>query len=164
MKSELTPTENDYAALQTEREKRLTGKHSPEIVTATLDGSAWVLSDHKGKVVLLDFWATWCGPCLGALPETKALYEKFRNHPDFLLVGISLDAERDSPARFCNNEGIEWIQLFEPGKAWNNSIAESFDVKGIPELCLINKDGVVVGINLNVADADRMLEELLHTN
>ncbi len=164
LKSEWTPADKRHNALQTEREKGFTGKRAPEIVTTTLDGSAWTLSDHKGKVVLLDFWATWCGPCLGALPETKALYEKFRDHPEFLMVGISLDAERDPPARFCNKEGIEWIQLFEPGKAWNNSIAESFDVKAIPELCLINKDGVVVGINLNVADADRMLEELLHTN
>ena len=159
--SELTTADKVYLSRQVERKKGLTGKPVPEIVTTALDESAWALSDHKGKVILLDFWATWCGPCIGALPEMKILHEKFRNRLDFLLVGISLDAERDDPARFCKNEGIDWIQLFEPGKAWRNSVAESFEVKGIPDLCLINKEGIIVGIHLSVADADRMIKELL---
>src|SRR5689334_10832319 len=67
------------------------GPPVPDITTKTLDGHAWRLSDNRGKVLLMDFWATWCGPCVAAMPHMKQVYDRFESNPDFRMVGVSDD-------------------------------------------------------------------------
>jgi thiol-disulfide isomerase/thioredoxin len=73
------------------RQNKFLQTPAPLIVTQTVDGTAWSLQDHRGKVILVNFWATWCGPCVQEVPELKELYNKYKNRADFILVGVSLD-------------------------------------------------------------------------
>lgn len=128
--------------------EKFMGKKAPDVVAQTLDGSEWKLRDRQGKVVLIDFWATWCGPCVAALPEMKAIYEKYKSREDFAMVGISLDRDKELLRKFCEENGISWPQIFEADKGWDNSVAKSFEIRGIPSIWVIDKGGKVVGMDL----------------
>jgi thiol-disulfide isomerase/thioredoxin len=112
----------------------------------TLDGKTFDLEQYRGKVVLVDFWATWCPPCLKELPTIRALYD--RHHEDgFEVVGVSLDHTRAALARFVQHEKLPWPQIYfdEAGKrGWDNPLARQYGVRSIPVLLLVSRDGVVV--------------------
>ena len=87
-----------------------------------LDGSVVELSRMKGKVVLIDFWATWCGPCVKEIPSIKKLYDKYQRR-GFEVVGISLDSDRETLEAFIDKNGMGWPQFFD-GKGWRNRLAK----------------------------------------
>jgi len=128
--------------------EKFVGKKAPDVVIRTLDGTEWRLADQCGKVVVMDFWAMWCGPCVGAMPEMKKLYEKYKSYRDFVMVGVSLDEEKGELVKFCEENGIDWPQLFEADKGWDNSVARAFEVDGIPSVWVIDKEGIVAGMDL----------------
>lgn len=117
---------------------------APDIATTTLDGQPWKLREQRGKVVLMDFWATWCGPCLAAMPHMKAVHERFKSDPDFVMVGVSLDYARDDAVRFLTRQPLPWLQLFDP----NQPLAQAFRVDAIPSVWVIGRDGRVAGSQL----------------
>ncbi|MEM1226413.1 MAG: carboxypeptidase regulatory-like domain-containing protein [Planctomycetota bacterium] len=98
------------------------------------------LDQKLGKVIAIDFWATWCGPCLAAMPELKKLYEERRDQDDFELITISLDQDREALENKIEELGIEFPVIFS-GDAWVDSIASSFGVRGIPASFVINRQG-----------------------
>jgi thiol-disulfide isomerase/thioredoxin len=103
------------------------------------------LANLKGKVVLMDFWATWCGPCVGELPEVKATYQKL--HPKgFEIVGISLDSDKAKLEEFIAKEGMAWPQYFD-GKGWENKIAQDYGIRSIPAMWLVDKKGNLRDLN-----------------
>ncbi|QOV88645.1 TlpA family protein disulfide reductase [Humisphaera borealis] len=110
---------------------------------AALDGSKFSTAGWKGKVVLVDFWATWCPPCRAELPEVKKVYAEF--HAKGLeIVGVSCDRDVDDLKGFLSqNADMPWPQLFEPGKPGWHPLAEEFGIDGIPTMFLIDKKGVV---------------------
>jgi serine/threonine protein kinase/thiol-disulfide isomerase/thioredoxin len=116
-----------------------TGKQSLSFDATTLDETKIAMpSSYKGKVLLLDFWATWCPPCVAEIPHVLAAYQKHQS-AGFEILGISLDQDRDELAAFLKEKNITWPQVFE-GKGWDSSIAKLYNVQSIPATFLIDGD------------------------
>src|SRR5256885_14035481 len=104
-----------------------------------VDGQEVDLSKLQGKVVLIDFWATWCGPCRAELPNVKAAYEKL--HPKgFEIVGISFDRNKKDLQSFVAKEKMAWPQ-YSDGLYWKNKIGVKYGIEGIPTMWLVDKKG-----------------------
>jgi peroxiredoxin len=110
-----------------------------DIQFTAFDGREVDLSKMKGKVVLVDFWATWCRPCVGELPNVKAAYEKLHDR-GFEIVSISLDSEKDALTKFLAKEQMPWPQYFD-GLEWKNKFAVKFGIQAIPTMWLVDKQG-----------------------
>lgn len=107
-----------------------------------VDGREVDVSKLQGKVVLIDFWATWCGPCVAELPNVLKAYKEL--HPKgFEIVGISLDSDKAELEGFVKERGMEWPQYFD-GKGWQNQISSKYGIQSIPTMWLLNKKGMVV--------------------
>ena len=130
----------------TEVKKKFLNKIPENITTTRLNGTPWSLDQQKGKVLLLDFWATWCPHCVEAIPEISQIYERYKKNNDFLLVGVSLDEERPVLEKFLSTHNINWLQLYEDDMGWENSFARKFNIPQIPSLWLLDRSGKVVKI------------------
>jgi thiol-disulfide isomerase/thioredoxin len=115
------------------------GRKPVQLKFTAVDGSTVDLDQLRGKVVLLDFWATWCGPCVMSVPKVIATYKKLHNK-GFEIVGISLDRNKDSLVAFTKQRGMTWPQYFD-GKVWQNDISTRFHVNAIPATWLVDKKG-----------------------
>ena len=130
-----------------------------EIAFTALDGTKVDLAAMKDKVVLVDFWATWCGPCVGELPNVKKAFETY-HAKGFEIIAISLDQEKDALEAFIKKENMTWPQAFD-GKGWGSDIARKFGINSIPATFLIGKDGKVAATNLRGTALEEKLAELL---
>jgi len=125
------------------------GKPFPAFKGRTLDGAAFSLADWRGKVVLIDFWATWCGPCIGELPNVKAVYQA--HHPrGFEVIGVSLDQDKATLQQGITAMGLSWPHLFDGG-AWDSPLVKQCAVRGIPATFLIGRDGELLATGLRGA-------------
>src|SRR5271170_2946664 len=104
-----------------------------------VDGSQVDLANLRGKVVLIDFWATWCPPCRGEVPNVVAAYQKYHDQ-GFEVIGISLDQDKDALLSFTKQNGMVWPQYFD-GKGWDNTVSKSFGIDSIPAMWLVDKKG-----------------------
>jgi len=128
-------------------EKVKVGQEAPLFAAKTVDGKDLKLADFKGKFVLLDFWATWCGPCLGETPHLKAVFEKYGKREDFALIGLSLDKDPAKPAAYAKENGCGWVDGFL-GDWGKDEVTKLYGVRGIPSIWLIGPDGKVVANEL----------------
>ena len=122
--------------------------HPMEISGTLLNGKPFDQKTLAGKVVLVDFWATWCGPCVAEIPNVLEQYEKY--HKDgFEVVGISLDQERESLEKFVAEQKLPWPILFEEpkGDGWQHPLATFYGISGIPTVVLIGRDGNVITLD-----------------
>ena len=137
---------------------------NPIELTGTLvDGSEFDWSKYRGKVVLIDFWATWCGPCLQELPNVLANYEKYHDR-GFEVVGISLDEDRRTLEDFLKEREIPWATIYSDNPetaGWENPLATHYGVMGIPAVWLVNQEGNVVSLMARGPALGEMLAELL---
>ncbi len=123
-----------------------------------VDGREVDLAKLRGKVVLLDFWATWCPPCRKEVPKVVAAYKKL-NSRGFEIVGVSLDQSKESLTAFLKEHDMTWPQFFD-GKGWKNEISSRFGIDGIPAMWLIDKQGNVVTKDAG-EDLEKEVEKLL---
>lgn len=123
-----------------------------------VDGREVDLKNMKGKVVLIDFWATWCGPCVGEIPHVKEAYDELHGK-GFEIVGISLDSDQSKLVKFVADKKMEWPQYFD-GKQWQNEIATKYGIQSIPAMWLIDKKGNLRDINAR-GDLKAKVEKLL---
>jgi len=130
----------------------------PELSGTTLDGKDISLEDYRGKVVLLDFWATWCGPCVEEIPNVKAVYDTYRDQ-GFEIIGISLDRSIDPLKEFIADKGLEWPTIFDADQ--KASLADQFGITSIPTLYLVDRDGKIAAMNPRGAALEPAVAKLL---
>jgi thiol-disulfide isomerase/thioredoxin len=118
------------------------GKKFPEFTEKDLAGKPLSVANYKGKVLLLDFWATWCGPCVGELPNVLKTYQK--HHAEgFEIIGISLDDDEKKLLAFIKSKNIPWPQYFD-GKGWENKLAQKYGIQSIPATFLLDGEGKII--------------------
>jgi len=126
------------------------GQPVPPFEVETLDGRRLRLEDFRGKYVLLDFWATWCGPCVAEIPELKELHERFGKDKRFAVLSLSLDADKEAPRKFVADRGIAWPQGLL-GDPVAGGVQDLYHVEAIPAVFLIGPDGKLVSTGLRGA-------------
>jgi thiol-disulfide isomerase/thioredoxin len=143
-----------------ESEKRLkVGSEPIAFEVTSIEGKKISTEQYKGKVLLLDFWATWCAPCKQEMPSVKKVYGKY-NEKGFEIVGISLDRSRGDLDRYLASNNIQWPQFFD-GKYWQNEIAVKYGVSSIPATFLIDKKGKIRYKSLRGNQLEVAVKELL---
>jgi len=140
-------------------EKTAAGQMAPAIAMADKDGKIVHLSDFKGKYVLVDFWASWCGPCRKENPNVVAAYKKYHDK-GFEVLGVSLDSNKESWLKAVAADGLTWTHVSDL-KGWANAAAAEYGVKAVPASFLIGPDGKVVGRDLRGEALNKKLGELM---
>jgi len=113
-----------------------------EMKFTAVDGREVDLAKMKGKVVLIDFWATWCGPCVREIPSVKKTYDELHNQ-GFEIIGVSLDSDKKKLEGFLAKNEMTWPQFFD-GKGWKTSLAQEHGISSIPAMWLVDKKGNLV--------------------
>jgi len=134
------------------------GAEAPELILPTKDNKDLALSSFRGKIVLIDFWASWCAPCRKELPNVKRAYEKYKNK-GFEILGVSLDKDRDSWLEAIDKEGLKWPQVSDL-KFWQSEACQTYAVQSIPYTVLVDKEGKIIATDLRGADLDKKLAEI----
>jgi thiol-disulfide isomerase/thioredoxin len=136
------------------------GDAAPDFATKTIDGGSLALADFRGKYVLLDFWATWCGPCRAETPNLKSVYDRYGKDAKFAMVGLSLDKAVEAPKDYVKTEGIAWQQGFL-GDWSKAALPARYGVEGIPSLFLIDPEGKVLATDLRGAEIGKAVATAL---
>jgi thiol-disulfide isomerase/thioredoxin len=124
----------------------------PDFNEKDVAGRPLSIANYKGKVVLIDFWATWCGPCVGELPNVLKTYQKHHSE-GFDIIGISLDQDQARLTTFTSQKGMSWQQFFD-GQGWQNKLAVKYGIESIPATFLLDGEGKIIGKDLRGDDLE----------
>ncbi|HUO06184.1 MAG TPA: TlpA disulfide reductase family protein [Candidatus Binataceae bacterium] len=139
------------------------GSVAADFKLEALDGHTVSLQSLRGKVVFLNVWASWCGPCREEMPSMQTLYETFKNNPNFVMLAVSQDTQgRKSVAPYIEKNGYGFTVLLDP----ENQVGESYDVSGVPETFIIDQQGKIAAHHMGPydwsrADVKQALQELI---
>lgn len=134
------------------------GADAPDFVMNNEDGKPVKLSDFKGKVLLVDFWASWCGPCRRENPHVVKIYEKYKDM-GFEVLGVSLDKKKDPWLKAIAKDKLTWAHVSDL-KGWKNEAAAMYGVRSIPHTVLLDKDGKIIAQKLRSGALERELKKI----
>jgi len=137
------------------------GNLAPEITLPSPSGEIIKLSSLKGKVVLIDFWATWCSPCIQEQPVLARLYKKYKgavftNGNGFEIYGVSLDAKKSNWETGIHTLNVQWIQVSDL-KFWQSPVAKTYNIQELPFNVLIDENGIILAKNLHGAELGKAI-------
>ncbi len=136
----------EAAAAKKIQDSLVVGAKFPDFNETDVTGQPFSIASHKGKVVLLDFWATWCGPCRAELPNVIATYQK-HHAQGFDIISVSLDQDKAQLLSFIKDQNMTWPQFFD-GQGWANKLAVKYGIQAIPATFLLDGEGKVIGKDL----------------
>lgn len=141
--------------------KRLSiGSQAPEIVVSDPEGKQIALSQFRGKVVLIDFWASWCKPCRMENPNVVKMYQKYKNK-GFEIFGVSLDRDKAAWVEAIADDHLTWKHGSELA-FWNSSFVKSYNIDGIPKTFLLDQNGIIIAKDLRGSQLEQKLAEVLN--
>jgi len=145
---------------QREQSNSWVGKQAPEFSLPDVNGHAVSLASYKGKYLLVDFWASWCGPCRAENPNVVRVYNEFKGR-NFAIVGVSLDREKDAWQEAIRSDKLDWMQISDL-KYWESKAVKTFNFEGIPFNVLIDPQGKIIGQGLRGDELESKLKEVLN--
>ena len=143
-----------FSAAMSKLEEQDRNREKANFTLTDLSGKNWTLKDLRGKVVLLNFWATWCPPCRKEMPDLEALYRRFEPQ-GLVILGVS-DEDTDKAKPFIEQQGITYPVLLDPGRKVN----ELFQIQGIPKTFVYDRDGKIVAQSIDMRTQKQFLEML----
>jgi peroxiredoxin len=141
------------------------GDKAPEIKLPAPNGDIIALSSSKGKLVLIDFWGSWCAPCVKEQPELAKLYRKYKqsnftNGKGFEIYGVSLDAKKEMWENIINKMNINWIQVSDL-KFWRSPVTKTYNIQALPFNVLIDGNGIILAKNLHGNELEKVIAKFL---
>ena len=153
--------ENPYVKHLTERLKGVLapGMEAPEIAMSDPEGVTRRLSDLRGKVVLIDFWASWCSPCRRENPNVVKLYNKYKDQ-GFEIFSVSLDKDGNAWRKAIKDDGLAWPNHVSDLKQWQSAAGRTYGIMSIPATVLVDREGKIIARNLRGAELEKQLQEI----
>lgn len=136
------------------------GQKAPDIALPNVTGVVKKLSEHVGKVVLVDFWASWCTPCRKNNPNLVRLYSKYKDK-GFDIFGISIDEDKASWKKAITTDKMSWTHVIENG-GWDGPVASAWKIQQIPSSYLLDQSGKIVAVDISGRELEKKIVELLN--
>ncbi|MBM2833834.1 MAG: Thioredoxin protein [Candidatus Brocadiaceae bacterium] len=135
------------------------GVEAPTFNVTDVDGKSIDMAKHKGNIIIIDFWATWCDPCIQEFPNVKKLYSKFKDK-GVQFIGVSLDDDIEDLRGFVKQVEVEWPQIFD-GKRWQGAIPSLYHIQAIPTMVLLDRESKVRYVGSDTEAVTRIVTTLL---